>query len=306
MGSIEEERLGEMVHDFIESESTPLSTSITTSPHHYSNTLPMPPAAAPPYNQTNYSTLQAIVGRSTKAEAEVLERVLNHITRINKNNNIITSSDGIRNLLVMKLKMDGYNASLCHTSWVTSLGCPAGDYEYIDINMVLEKEEEEEEGKNGNSKMKKRRVIVDIEFKSQFEVARPTPAYKHLTDSLPMIFVGTEDKLIQIISILCSAAKQSLIDSGLHVPPWRSTAYMHSKWLSHSPDPYSNINYNYIITKKYSNWEWTPPNPNPNPDPDPNNPIFNNIKPANKNKIRNLVGVSALSTQFSNMSINCC
>lgn len=76
------------------------------------------------------------------------------------------------------------------------------------------------------------RLIVDIDFKSQFELARPTQAYKELTNVLPSIFVGQEEELNKIISLLCSAAKQSLNERGLHIPPWRTSTYMHSKWLS--------------------------------------------------------------------------
>lgn len=77
-----------------------------------------------------------------------------------------------------------------------------------------------------------KRVIIDLDFKSQFEVARPTESYRELIDSLPCIFVGGEEKLRKIISLLCSEAKLSLKERGLHVPPWRKFGYMQSKWLS--------------------------------------------------------------------------
>lgn len=95
-----------------------------------------------------------------------------------------------------------------------------GEYEYIEVRI---------EGENYGDPV---RLIVDIDFRSQFELARPTEYYRELTDSLPVIFVGTESKLCKIISLLCSAAKQSLREKGLHVPPWRTTSYMQSKWLS--------------------------------------------------------------------------
>lgn len=94
-----------------------------------------------------------------------------------------------------------------------------GDYEYIDVMMK-------------SSESEQLRVIVDTDFRSQFEVARPTEAYKELSSFLPCIFVGTEHRLHTIISLLCAAAKQSLKESGLHVPPWRKASYMQSKWLS--------------------------------------------------------------------------
>lgn len=83
--------------------------------------------------------------------------------------------------------------------------------------------------KNGG---KPTRLIVDMEFRSQFEVARPTGTYKELINTLPAIFVGTEEKVKEIVSLLCPAGKKSLKEKGLHIPPWRSASYMQSKWLS--------------------------------------------------------------------------
>lgn len=138
------------------------------------------------------------------------------------------------------------------------------------------------------------RLIVDIDFKSQFELARPTPTYKELTNILPHIFVGTEDKLNKIISILCSAAKQSLRERGLHIPPWRTITYMQSKWLSDChklPTAVGSSESSNRETKgdaqNYSKWAPSPPM-------------------VNKSKRSHLAGGSGLSSQFSNMSINCC
>jgi len=78
------------------------------------------------------------------------------------------------------------------------------------------------------------RLIVDVDFKSQFEVARPTKSFTELSSKLPPIFVGREDKLKTIISLLCSAAEESLKERGLHIPPWRRPSYMHSKYWKFS------------------------------------------------------------------------
>ncbi|KAF3440569.1 hypothetical protein FNV43_RR18853 [Rhamnella rubrinervis] len=273
MGSFEEEKLIEMVHDFMEySESSPRRPLFSSS----SNRLPL-------NNQTQYFTLQDILrsGAEYEADHQVLEIILNHL----RNKRVLEKTSGVKKWLVMRLKMDGYNASLSQSSWVTSFGCPAGEYEYIEV-MVEDQDSEPT------------RLVVDIDFKSQFELARPTPAYKQLTDTLPSIFVGTEDKLIKIISILCSEAKQSLKERGLHLPPWRTTSYMQSKWLSSSHNKDLN---NFVGLKKKENnkevkisangfTKWVPPNPI--------------VKP----KRRDLGGdgSSGLSSQFSNMRINCC
>ncbi|KAK1275826.1 hypothetical protein QJS04_geneDACA010035 [Acorus gramineus] len=64
---------------------------------------------------------------------------------------------------------------------VSTLGCPEGDYEYIDV-MIMEDSTPT-------------RLIVDIDFNSQFEVVRPTRAYTQLSNAIPTIFVGNEEKL---------------------------------------------------------------------------------------------------------------
>lgn len=102
----------------------------------------------------------------------------------------------------------------------------SGDYEYIDV-MVRDRDRD-----STGDHQKPTRLIVDIDFRSHFELARPTATYKELTNTIPSTFVGTEEKLKNIISLLCSAAQQSLKDRGLHIPPWRKASYMQSKWLS--------------------------------------------------------------------------
>ncbi|KAE7998271.1 hypothetical protein FH972_002831 [Carpinus fangiana] len=192
---------------------------------------------------------------------------------------VAEKTTSLKKWLVMKLKRDGYDASLCQTSWVTSLGCPAGDYEYIDITL----QNDDENGGDDDSM----RLILDMDFKSQFELARPTATYKELTDTLPQIFVGTEEKLNKIISLLCSAAKQSLRDRGLHIPPWRTSTYMQSKWLSSCQKAPEENREAKGGARGYGKWAPSPPM----------------VKPKRSHLGG---GGSGLSSQFSKMSINCC
>lgn len=161
-----------------------------------------------------------------------------------------------------------------------------GEYEYIEVMI--------DEDENG----KKVRLIVDIDFKSQFEVARPTQYYRDMIDSLPVIFVGSDNKLCKIISMLCCAAKQSLRQKGMHVPPWRTITYMQSKWFSGIHHQHENHN---MVAPKHGAPEggvsgiignkWVPPM----------------VKP--KKKIMDMAsagGGSALSCQFSHININFC
>lgn len=93
--------------------------------------------------------------------------------------------------------------------------CLTGEYEYIDV--FVDGEE---------------RILIDIDFKSEFEIARPTSNYKTILQSLPYIYVGKSDRLKQVVSIISEAAKQSLKKKGMHIPPWRKAEYMRAKWLS--------------------------------------------------------------------------
>lgn len=76
------------------------------------------------------------------------------------------------------------------------------------------------------------RLIVDVDFRSEFEIARSTKTYKSILQTLPYIFVGKADRLQKIISIVSEAAKQSLKKKGMHIPPWRKAEYIKAKWLS--------------------------------------------------------------------------
>lgn len=89
-----------------------------------------------------------------------------------------------------------------------------GEYEYIDVIIKGE------------------RLLIDIDFRSQFEIARPTKSYKAILQTLPCVFVGTPDRLRRIIGIASEAAKQSLKKKGMHIPPWRKPDYIKAKWLS--------------------------------------------------------------------------
>ena len=169
MSSSEEERLVQMIEDFIESESpSPIfSASSTCLPLNY---------------HTQYLTLQVymfflvfiiylfcwfplcvcvcvcvcvrererererdhiyllifvwfqeIVRSGTQAEAEILECVLRHM----RNKRDAKKTTSLKKWLVMKHKIDGYNASLCQTSWLTSVGCPAGVCVSLSLSLYI-------------------------------------------------------------------------------------------------------------------------------------------------------------------------
>ncbi|KAI8018958.1 hypothetical protein LOK49_LG04G01912 [Camellia lanceoleosa] len=78
--------------------------------------------------------------------------------------------------------------------WPATIGRPSGDYGYIDILM-------KDINGGGDERV---RLIMDMDFRSQFELARPTSTYSELTVSLQSIFVRSEEKLMEIMFGLLS------------------------------------------------------------------------------------------------------
>ncbi|XP_058105437.1 uncharacterized protein LOC131248928 [Magnolia sinica] len=134
--------------------------------------------------------------------------------KIIEKNKICKRKDDCRRIVTNGLLALGYDASICKSRWEKSPSFPAGEYEYVDA--IVEGE----------------RLLIDVDFRSEFEIARSTGNYKAVLQSLPSIFVGKPDRLQQIVAVVSEAAKQSLKKKGLHFPPWRKPEYMRAKWLS--------------------------------------------------------------------------
>ncbi|KAH9320728.1 hypothetical protein KI387_015367 [Taxus chinensis] len=133
--------------------------------------------------------------------------------------NAICKASCIRKLLVKHLRSYGYNAAVCKSKWKGSDKVPGGEYEYMDV--ILEGDERAPE-----------RLIIDIEFQSHFEIARPTVSYGTILKSLPMIYVGGLAKLEHILQLMVEGAKLSLKQNSMPIPPWRTLGYLRAKWCS--------------------------------------------------------------------------
>ncbi|XP_059660433.1 uncharacterized protein LOC132306872 [Cornus florida] len=167
---------------------------------------------------------------------------------VEKNKICKRKDDYCRRIVTDALLALGYDASICKSRWEKASSYPAGEYEYVDA--IVDGE----------------RLIIDIDFRSEFEIARSTKTYKTILQILPYIFVGKSDRLQRMVSIVSEAAKQSLKKKGMHFPPWRKAEYVKAKWLS----PYTR----------------TTPTPTPTPSPSPilvhSDSIQSNLKSENK------------------------
>lgn len=146
----------------------------------------------------------------------VVERnLLADTARIIHQNKICMRKDEVfLKIVTEELSALGYNAAICISHWEKLIACPAGEYKYVDV--IIEGE----------------RLIIDIDFRSEFEIARPTKKYRSILQTLPAIFVGKSDRLMRIISVVTDAAKQSLKKRSMPFPPWRKAEYVKAKWLS--------------------------------------------------------------------------
>ncbi|XP_031098459.1 uncharacterized protein LOC116002455 [Ipomoea triloba] len=179
-------------------------------------------------------TIKSLIPCESVAERNLLADT----SKIIEKNKICKRKDDLRKIVADGLSTLGYNASICKSKWEKASSMPAGEYEYIDV--IVEGE----------------RVLIDVDFRSEFEIARSTGSYNAVLQLLPLIFVGNGNRLLQIVSIMSEAARQSLKKKGMHIPPWRKAEYMKAKWLS----PYS---------RSYSPPPPPPENPEPESEPKP-------------------------------------
>lgn len=125
----------------------------------------------------------------------------------------------VRRCALRRLRRAGLNAGLCKSRWDQSGEFPGGYYEYIDVLF---------QHASGPCE----RIVVDVDFRGQFEIARPTAHYAALVQALPTIFVGKANEIQGIINIMSEAVKLSLKKRGMHLAPWRKPEYMRAKWFS--------------------------------------------------------------------------
>ncbi|CAH8354655.1 unnamed protein product [Eruca vesicaria subsp. sativa] len=211
MESLGEEDLEKLVLDYIEPPITVLDHVEKSS--------------------TALLTLQKIIEKKGEEEKEMEEKVKWFIRRKRLSYKGDEEKQDVMEKLVSKLRSDGYNASIYRTSWDSSIdrrgGCRmfrcARKYEYIEVIVASDQD--------GDEGSKQRLMIIDLDFKSQFELAKQTKGYKDVTQMLPTVFVATEERLKRVVSLVCCELKESMKKEGMSRPPWRTTRYMLAKWL---------------------------------------------------------------------------
>lgn len=113
----------------------------------------------------------------------------------------------------------GHDAAVCASKWSSTSKLTAGSYDFID---VVYKPSDDRTAV---------RYFVDLDFASEFEIARPTRQYARVLQLLPQVFVGKEENLRTIVRESCDASRRSLKSRGLSLPPWRRSSYLQHKWF---------------------------------------------------------------------------
>ncbi|KAL2341887.1 hypothetical protein Fmac_009827 [Flemingia macrophylla] len=110
-----------------------------------------------------------------------------------------------------------YNSAICKTKWRSSPDIPSGEHTFLDVI---------ERTKKGEV-----RVIVEVNLRGEFQMARGSEEYNRLVGRVPEVFVGKVERLSSVIKMVCMAGKKCMKEKKMHMGPWRKHRYMQAKWL---------------------------------------------------------------------------
>ncbi|CAN8268535.1 unnamed protein product [Cochlearia groenlandica] len=211
-------RLCELVHEFIEDCPENESQALLCD----SDTDLSENCAMEYSGEANEDTVRMALGFSDSDPYRNL--LLSHVLRAVEANSALRSTlkSMFRDKVASFLRDLGHDATVCVTKWSSSAAkLTAGSYHFIDVVYNASGDV-----KNGTS-----RYFVDLDFASEFEIARPTWQFARVLQLLPNVFVGKEENLKKVVRACCEAAKNSLMSRGLSLPPWRRSSYLRNKWF---------------------------------------------------------------------------
>lgn len=134
-----------------------------------------------------------------------------------------------------QLQTAGYNSAICKSKWKSSPDIPSGEHSYMEVV------------DRSSAKKGEVRVVIELNFRAEFEMARASAEYNLLVSRLPEVFVGKSERLKALIKILCHAAKKCMKEKKMHMGPWRKHKYMQAKWFGTcertAPAPMSPVDF---------------------------------------------------------------
>ncbi|XVF25794.1 hypothetical protein REPUB_Repub13aG0244200 [Reevesia pubescens] len=177
------------------------------------------------YWENQHQVLQATLCRTSSLESRTRNATKEALKDIQRAGTVCacgkSMAENCRNCLMRevsnRLQNGGFNSAICRSKWRSSLDIPSGEHSFLD---VIE-----------NSRKGEVRVIIELNFRAEFEIARASEDYNRLVQRLPEVFVGKVERLSNVIKILCLAAKKCMKEKKMHMGPWRKHRYMQAKWL---------------------------------------------------------------------------
>lgn len=204
--------------------------------------------------ENQHQLLQSVLCRTTSLESQIRS-----ITKETKQSENVCScrkmvGDGCRNCLMKevssRLQNAGFNSAICKSKWKSSPDIPSGEHTFIDVV--------------DNSSLKKGevRIIIELNFRGEFELAKASEGYNRLVKCLPEVFVGKIERLLSVIKILCNGAKKCMKVKKIHVAPWRKQKYMQAKWLKTVERTAVNVK-SPVTNAEYTSYDPLPRRPRP-------------------------------------------
>ncbi|KAK8618410.1 hypothetical protein V6N13_132402 [Hibiscus sabdariffa] len=176
--------------------------------------------------ESQHQALQQTLFRTSSIELRIRNATKEALKDIQRETTVCacgksSPAENCRNCLMRevssRLQVAGFDSAVCRTKWRSSPDIPSGEHRFLD---VME-----------NSRKGEVRVIIELNFRAEFEIARASEDYNRLVQRLPEVFVGKVERLNNVIKILCSAAKKCMKEKKMHMGPWRKQGYMQAKWL---------------------------------------------------------------------------
>ncbi|KAH9606543.1 hypothetical protein KSS87_000530 [Heliosperma pusillum] len=198
--------------------------------------------------ETQHDQLKATLCRTTSIETGIRNVTREAVKELKTqgnycNCNKTTSEKSCRNCLMRevscRLNNAGYNTAICRTKWRSSPDIPSGEHTFLDVI------------DNSTPAKGKIRVVIELNFRAEFEMARASDEYNQLVNRLPEVFVAKIERLKVLIKILCKAAKKCMEGKKMHIGPWRKQKYMQAKWLSSNYERMVQVN----VSLNYANFE---------------------------------------------------
>jgi len=176
--------------------------------------------------ETQDQLLLANLRRSSSVEARIREATRKALRESNLvgNNCVCRRSDLVKTCRSCMLKEisghlsdAGFNCGICKSKWMSSKDTLSGNHAYLEVL-------------DSTSKKGEIRVVIELNFRAEFEMARASEEYNGLIKKLPDVYVGKTERLQGLIKILCTASKKCAKDGKFHMAPWRKQRYMQAKW----------------------------------------------------------------------------